>query len=70
MSEITTLPIPAVSNTFEIKIQEAEKVNLNNGIPVYCINAGTQDIVRLEIYFDAGIIRQSKPFQAFLTNHM
>lgn len=70
MSEITTLPIPAVSNTFEIKIQEAEKVNLNNGIPVYCINAGTQEIVRLEIYFDAGIIRQSKPFQAFLTNHM
>ena len=70
MSEITTLPIPAVSNTFEIKIQEAEKVHLNNGIPVYCINAGTQDIVRLEIYFDAGIIRQRKPFQAFLTNHM
>ncbi len=70
MSETSTLPIPAVSNTFEIKIQEAEKVNLNNGIPVYCINAGTQDIVRLEIYFDAGIIRQSKPFQAFLTNQM
>ncbi len=70
MSETTTLPIPAVSSTFEIKIQEAEKVNLNNGIPVYCINAGTQDIVRLEIYFDAGIIRQRKPFQAFLTNQM
>ncbi|MFZ9848685.1 MAG: M16 family metallopeptidase [Flavobacteriales bacterium] len=70
MSETTTLPIPAVSNTFEIKIQEAEKVILQNGIPVYCINAGTQEIVRLEIYFDAGIIRQHKPFQAFLTNHM
>ncbi len=70
MYSTTTLPIPAVSNTFDIKIQEAEKINLKNGVPVYCINAGTQEIVRLEIYFDAGIIRQSKPFQAFLTNHM
>ena len=39
-----------MKSTFEIKIQEAQKVNLNNGIPVYCINAGTQDIVRLEIF--------------------
>ena len=71
MSDTTAiLPIPSVKSTFDIKIQEAEKVILNNGIPVYCINAGTQEIVRLEIFFDAGIIRQDKPFQAFLTNHM
>ncbi len=70
MSETITPSIPAVSNTFEIKIIEAEKTALKNGVPVYFVNAGTQDIVRLEIYFDAGIIRQQKPFQAFLTNLM
>jgi len=70
MSETTTLPIPKVKSTFDIKIQEAKKNTLNNGIPVYSINAGTQEIVRLEIFFDAGIIRQNKSFQAFLCNHM
>ena len=62
--------IPQPTSDFKIKVRAPEKMLLSNGIPVHYIDAGTQDIVRLEIFFDAGIIRQHKPFQALLTNMM
>ena len=43
--------IPAVSLPEKISIPEAEKFTLDNGIKVYSVNAGTQDVVRIEFVF-------------------
>ena len=69
MSETLTI-IPQSTNDFKITVREPQKILLSNNIPVFYIDAGSQDIIRLEIFFDAGIIRQQKPFQALLTNMM
>ena len=33
---------------------KAEKRLLSNGIPVYFVNAGTQDVVKIDFVFEAG----------------
>ena len=45
-------------------------VCLDNGIPVYMINAGTEDILRVEFIFSAGYINESQPLLASSTNLM
>jgi zinc protease len=42
---------PASKEIGKIKIQEAKKSSLDNGIPVYAINAGFQDLVKVEFLF-------------------
>ena len=52
-------------NTFQ-----AEERKLDNNIPVHIINAGTQDIVKLDLVFEAGIWHQSKMVQASTTSSL
>ncbi|MBS1647237.1 MAG: insulinase family protein [Bacteroidetes bacterium] len=47
-----------------IPIQQAEHFVLDNGIPVHTINAGSQDITRIEFIFRAGIYYQDAPLIA------
>src|SRR5258705_1830317 len=42
---------PPVSLPEKIIIPKAEKFTLDNGIKVYSVNAGTQDVVRIEFVF-------------------
>jgi len=59
---------PRIRTIGEINLPEPEKYILDNGIPVYLIDAGTQELVRIELIFDAGSYYQSKALQAYLTN--
>ena len=43
--------VPLVSLPEQIIIPQAEKFTLDNGIKVYSVNAGTQDVVRIEFVF-------------------
>lgn len=43
---------------------------LDNGIPVYVINAGNEDLSRIEMLFDAGDWEGNKPLLASMTNSM
>ena len=43
---------------------------MNNGIPVYLIEAGTEDIMRLEFIFRAGQIKEFMPLLASTCNMM
>lgn len=43
---------------------------LSNGIPVYVINGGEQDVFRIDWIFDAGSIHQSKKLVAGFTNSL
>jgi hypothetical protein len=47
---------PPVFPVEKVIITEAKKVSLNNNIPVYLIESGTEDIMRLEFTFRAGQI--------------
>jgi zinc protease len=52
------------------KIPEAELFRLKNNVPVYLINAGSEELMRVEFIFDAGQVREEFPLVASSTNAM
>ncbi len=62
--------IPTVKPIEKIDHVRAEKMALSNGIPLYLINTGTQDIVRIELLFEAGSWYEPVPLVASATNAM
>ncbi|MBN3036452.1 MAG: insulinase family protein [Bacteroidales bacterium] len=61
---------PEVKILERIPFMVPEQVFLGNGLPVYIIRAGTQDISKVEIVFRAGSWYQSKPLSAKFTSKM
>jgi zinc protease len=61
---------PPVFPVERVIIPEARCLTLNNGIPVYMIEAGTEDIMRLEFTFRAGQIKESLPLLSSTCNMM
>jgi zinc protease len=61
---------PPVFPVEKIVIPEAKSFSLNNGVPVYLIEAGTEDIMRLEFTFKAGQVNEYLPLLASTTNRM
>lgn len=53
-----------------IKTVEPEIVHLDNGIPVYLIDTPGQDLVKIELLFEAGKWFEEKPLVATFTNKM
>ncbi len=60
----------------EIRAMEMEdvklpvKVQLPNGVPLFLINEGVRDVVRLDLLFSGGYAVQNQPLQALFTNRM
>ena len=61
---------PPVFPAEKIVIPEAKSFILNNSVPVYLIEAGTEDIMRLEFSFKAGQVNEYLPLLASTTNRM
>lgn len=61
---------PAINPIEHIDMVKAEKYVLSNGLPVYYINAGTQDVVKLDIVFEAGTWFQPANLVASICNAM
>lgn len=61
---------PAIHTIDHIDMVKAEKYLLTNGIPVFYINAGTQDVVKLDIVFEAGTWYQPANLVASFCNSM
>src|SRR3989304_1957369 len=61
---------PDFKTVQEIKFIEAVEKPLNNGIPLYLIDAGTQDLIRIEFIFPAGLWHQPSPLLASTANAM
>jgi len=53
-----------------INLNEPALFRLDNGIPVYIIDSGKQDLIRLELIFNAGYYVQSAPLQALTSGMM
>jgi zinc protease len=58
MSTINRTSPPAFHEVEKVHLVEAVKLELSNGIPVYMLNAGTQEVTRIEFIFRAGIRHQ------------
>ncbi len=61
---------PPVFPVERVVIPEVRSLLLNNGVPVYFIDAGTEDIMRLEIIFRAGQVKEQFPLISSTTNLM
>lgn len=61
---------PPVFPVERVVIPEVKSFSLNNGVPVYSIDAGTEDIMRLEIVFRAGQVKEHIPLLSSTTNMM
>ena len=55
---------------FDLKLQPYEKYILKNGVEIYAINAGTEDVMLVEWVFDAGNWYEDKNLQAAVTNNL
>jgi zinc protease len=61
---------PPVFPVEKVVIPETITDKLKNGIPVYMIEAGSEDIMRIEFTFRAGQVKESLPLLASTTNMM
>jgi hypothetical protein len=55
---------------FNLELQPYQKYILNNGVEVYAVNVGTEDVMLVEWVFDAGNWYEEKNLQAAVTNHL
>jgi len=54
----------------KIDIQQAESFTLKNGIKVFTINSGSQELTKIEFIFKAGMYYQTQPLLASATNNL
>jgi predicted Zn-dependent peptidase len=55
---------------FDLQLKQYEKFILDNGVEVYSIDAGAQEVLQLELVFYAGNNYESASAVAAATNHM
>lgn len=61
---------PAVVEIKSIYIKEAQENKLTNGINLYTINASNEEVIKIDLVFEAGIIVQEFKSQANFTSKM
>ena len=61
---------PDIQELVQFNIVPPVRTVLPNGIPLTVINAGEQDVVRMDILFKGGRWQQSQKLQALFTNRM
>lgn len=55
---------------FDLQLQPVEKYILKNGVEVYAIDAGTEDVLQVEWVFDAGNWYEKKNLEAAVANFL
>lgn len=66
----TTSPDIQNASTFELLLKPLQQDILKNGIPVYLLDAGTQDVIQIEWVFNAGNANEKIKTVAAATNHL
>jgi len=61
---------PEIKPIEDIKIPKADLYTLSNGIPLYSLPVGNEEIVRIDCMFRAGMYYQKHPLIASFTNQM
>lgn len=55
---------------FNVQLKQTENYILDNGVPVYSINAGAQELTMIELIFYAGNCYEEQNIVAATTNHL
>ena len=61
---------PEFKEVTSVHLQKATDHKLSNGMPVYLLNAGTQEVMKIEFIFNAGMRNRALPFVATAVNDM
>lgn len=61
---------PPINLIDKINIIKPEARVLKNGVPVWLMNGGNQDIIKFELLFNVGSSHQDKPLQAYATANL
>jgi zinc protease len=61
---------PEIKTIEKVSLLKPVEIKLDNGIPLFSINAGTQDVIKIECVFDAGTWYQDKKLVAYSTIKM
>ena len=61
---------PQIHDINHIDIKQVTKETLSNGVELVVLNQGEQDLIKVEVLFEAGIRYQDKPLVATMTNSM
>ncbi len=65
------IPPPIIDSTeFKIKLPPCELFHLDNGVPVYAVNAGAQNVLQIEMIFYAGNFFEQKKGVAAAANYL
>lgn len=70
MIDRLTPPLIKDAVEFNLQLKPYENFTLDNGVPVYTINAGTQDVLQVELVFYAGNWFEEQRSVAAATNFM
>ncbi len=62
--------VPSVKDFENVSLPKPETIILPNGIPVYIIRMGDQDVCRIDVIFSAGRYNEEKTMAAIMTNLM
>ena len=62
-----TPPVIHDAVEFEFKLPEIQKTKLDNGLPLYWLDAGVQEVVQVDWIFPAGLWQEQKPSVAHAT---
>lgn len=68
--QLNRISAPQIQTVKEIALPVIDKSNLTNGIPIFSINVGAQEVVKIQLVFKAGIWFQSQALEAFFTGQM
>ncbi len=66
----TTVPAIIDAVEFQVTLKPCEQFTLDNGTPVYSIDAGAEEVVMVELVFHAGNWYEEKNIVAATTNHL
>lgn len=61
---------PEIKQVDHFSIVQPERQVMGNGMPLYVIAAGSEDVVRFDLVIKGGQLHQTQPLQAVLTNRM
>ncbi|MBC7748730.1 MAG: insulinase family protein, partial [Methylotenera sp.] len=61
---------PAFKTIDKIDITKAKQDVLDNGIKVYTLNSGSQELTKIELVFKAGMYYQKQPLVASAANNL
>lgn len=70
MQGLDRTKVPSIRNLDSIRIPEYKEYTLSNGLPVYALNIGTQDVIKLELVFRAGRTVEHKKVVSRATQDM